>query len=620
MSIAEPSGPPDKDPRPLGIGTGLKMNTLRRTIARLAQFLADTLAALTGLYYSKKCAAIVKRLGLVGFERDAINRRRGFIIIQIDGLSHEALQAALGAGVMPYTKKMLERGQLRLSRWRCGLPSTTPAAQAGIMFGDNDDIPGYRWYDKRRHTPVIAKNPNDMSEIQSRLSASHPGILRGGSSSGNVFDGDASVSLFTLGAINGRRLFESVRGLGFLVLFLLNPWRTLKIGCLSVREYVVAVLEQVRARLHLGRPMPLLDLHPWVRVFSNVILSELQTFAVQIDIYRGTPTIYSTYYGYDETAHHHEVGSAAARRALRNIDAQIHQIDRLRRARLNREYDLYILSDHGLTTAQPFARLYGETLGQFIARQIGKPVHLAETDDRENQAEVHAQYLLEELRTIETNLGERGAIIAHTLYRLAEKRLSQPRDQTPWHVERANDIVVRNSGSLSHVYFNVTDAQMTLGQVMEIFPELIPRLVLHEGIWLVAGREGNEVLVIGNEGVLRLGVGYRVHGQNPLRFLPEPEWAADQIRRLVLFPHSGDLIVLGHYDPATNTVVSFEEQWATHGGLGGPQDYPFIMHPAEVQWDFEGVLNAEDLYSYFASRYGIAQPVPVSIPASIPVS
>lgn len=598
---------------------GLKMNTLQRTIARMAQFLADTLAALTGLYYSKKYAAIVKRLGLAG-PGEAADGRRGFIIIQIDGLSHEALQAALEAGIMPHTRKMLERGHLRLSRWRCGLPSTTPAAQAGILFGNNEDIPGYRWYDKRRRTPVVAKSPNDMGEVQARLSASRPGILQGGLSSGNVFDGDASVSLSTLGAINERRLFESVRGLGFLMLFLLNPWRALRMGFLSVREYVVAALERIKARFRLGRPVPLVDLHPWVRVFSNVILSELQTFAVQIDIYRGTPAIYSTYYGYDETAHHHEVSSTAARRSLRDIDAHIHQIDRLRRARLNRDYDLYILSDHGLTPAHPFAWLYGETLGQFIARQIGKPMRLAETDDGENQAGVHAQYLLEELRAIEANLGERGAIIAHALYRLAEKRLTQPGDQTTRHVDRANDIVVRNSGSLSHVYFNVTDAQMELSQVMEVFPELIPRLVLHEGIWLVAGREGNEVVVIGKEGILRLGVGYRVHGQNPLRLLPEPEWAADQIRRLLFFPHSGDLIVFGHYDPATNTVVSFEEQWAAHGGLGGPQDYPFIMYPDRVQWDFEGVRNAEELYGYFASRYGIAEPLAMSIATPIPAT
>ncbi|MBK6561997.1 hypothetical protein [Candidatus Amarobacter glycogenicus] len=57
------------------------------------------------------------------------------------------------------------------------------------------------------------------------------------------------------------------------------------------------------------------------------------------------------------------------------------------------------------------------------------------------------------------------------------------------------------------------------------------------------------------------------------RIWPDPA-ALQQVDRLVRFPHSGDLVLLGTWY-ADGSVVGFEEHVATHGGLGGPQDYPF---------------------------------------------
>jgi hypothetical protein len=54
------------------------------------------------------------------------------------------------------------------------------------------------------------------------------------------------------------------------------------------------------------------------------------------------------------------------------------------------------------------------------------------------------------------------------------------------------------------------------------------------------------------------------------------------LRRIAGFPNSGDMIVVGGFDPATSQVVSFEELVGSHGGLGGPQGEPFIAHPADL--------------------------------------
>jgi hypothetical protein len=105
--------------------------------------------------------------------------------------------------------------------------------------------------------------------------------------------------------------------------------------------------------------------------------------------------------------------------------------------------------------------------------------------------------------------------------------------------------------------------------------------------------------MMGGGGTEGGGGSEEVRGQNPLLALPEPELAASQLRQLASFPHSGDLIIFGAW--RDDEVICFEDQVASHGGLGGPQDYPFIMYPAELNLDLEEVTNARDLYPHFAA-------------------
>jgi hypothetical protein len=55
--------------------------------------------------------------------------------------------------------------------------------------------------------------------------------------------------------------------------------------------------------------------------------------------------------------------------------------------------------------------------------------------------------------------------------------------------------------------------------------------------------------------------------------------AAEGLRRLAGFDAAGDLIAIGHVDPGSGTVLSFEELVGSHGGLGGPQERPFVAAP-----------------------------------------
>ena len=578
----------------------------------LTRKIVDLFNALANLYYSRKYAAITERMGL---EESHVNaQKRGFIILQIDGLAYDHLRQAMAKGYAPHIKRLLEKKVLKLARWRCGLPSTTPAVQAGIMFGNNFDIPAFRWYEKESNTSVVCKLPGLVKAMQDRISTGRRGILRGGSSYVNMFDGDARLSLFTLGAINSQRFFENVRGVGFLLLFLLSPLRVLRVIVLSLWGYLIDLGKRVVALFVPGYHRPFSVLSPFLQIITNVVFREIQTFACLIDIYRGMPAIYTNYYSYDEVAHHFRIGSTESLKALRGIDKQIRQIDRLRTQYRKRQYDLYILSDHGMTPSIPFEKAYGDSLGQYIAEQIGEGVFTDERGGDERPSAAKALFLLEELKGIEPRLSERGASLVQAAYRFVDKRLivdpalssAEVDEDASWDLSKRGDIVVRNSGSLSHVYFNVTPRPMNLSEIALIYPRLLNRLIVHQGIGLVVGREEGEAVIVGKEGTLTLPLHppqmgeKEVRGQNPLLSLPEPELAASQLRQLASFPHSGDIIVFGAWRE-DGEVVCFENQVASHGGLGGPQDYPFIIYPSELNLDLEEVTNARDLYPHFAA-------------------
>jgi hypothetical protein len=525
------------------------MKRIGEIVAQIARTLLDLVAALLGIYYSAKYAAVVRRLGLPRLA--AGNKRRGFLVIQIDGLSHPALVAALERGYAPYLQRLLRREGYVLDPWHPGLPCTTPAVQAGIMFGNNEDIPAFRWYDKSSGEAIVCKVPRVVKEIQERVGAGRRGILRGGSSIMNMFDGHAALSLFTLSAMDRQRFFEHVRGMGFLLLFGLNPLRTLKMLLLILWEYVTELVQGTLKKLKRETPRPLERGFTFLRIMSNVVLREIQTFAVMVDLYRGVPAIYTTYYGYDELAHHYGVLSRPALKALRAIDRCIRRIDRLRQLALTREYDLYVLSDHGMTAAVPLAQAHGQTLGALLRELAGAKAAVNEAFGNERQGALQTVYLLDELAAIEANLNPPLAYIPRKLRQLVAKRIRlNGEENLGWDLARQTDVVARYSGSLAHIYFNVSPKQLSVSEIATLYPNLLSDLAAHPGVWLVVGREDEQVLVLSRRGVLTLDGedGYHVEGEDPLALVPHPRLTAAELRRVARFSQSGDLIVLGHYE------------------------------------------------------------------------
>ena len=99
-------------------------------------------------------------------------------------------------------------------------------------------------------------------------------------------------------------------------------------------------------------------------------------------------------------------------------------------------------------------------------------------------------------------------------------------------------------------------------------------------------------LAIGGEGIYYLRDG-KVEGENPLaNFGPH---VVQHLLRTDEFKFSPDILVNSFYDPDKNEVAAFEELIGSHGGIGGEQSYPFIMHPVEWILDHE-IVGAEELH------------------------
>ncbi len=559
-----------------------------------ARRLVDLVDGLASRFNRHRYDALARRLGR--YPHAEAGYRRGFVIVQIDGLAYDHLIEAMAQGYTPHLRRLLSQGRYRLMRWHCGLPSTTPAVQAGLMFGNNFDIPGLRWYEKDAGRSVVCKLPSGAQALHARTAAAGPGILRGGSSYVSLLDGDATLSLFTLSSLGEGHFLEDVKGVGFLFLFLLSPLRLVRIAAVSLGEYLRDLGKRLVALFIPGYYEPPALISPLLKTVVTVLFRELQTFSAFLDIHRGTPAIYTNYYGYDDDAHHFGPNSREAFRTLRGIDREIGQLERLAWRAQRREYDFYVISDHGQTPSAPFHQLYGKTLGQYIVEAMEAGLSIDERSTGEQVSAAQAQILLEEIRDIEERLRPAGARLLQATRRFIDKRVVM-HDETEWDLSRRNDVVVRNSGSLAHVYFNVSRRPMDLDEVALLYPHLLPRLLEQPGIGWIVGRQGEQVVVMNKEGTLTLGHGEYVEGSHPLAGLPEPGFVAHQLRRLTSYPHSGDLILLGAWE--AGRVVSFEDQAAGHGGLGGPQGYPFIVYPAEAVLSLDGWDAPGALYQHF---------------------
>ncbi len=514
---------------------------------------------------------------ILGFARRSDSaygtKKPGVVMIEIDGLSDRGLHEALDSGYMPVLKRWLNEGRFRMQRWNCGLPSQTSSSQAGILYGRNDEIPAFRWYEKDRQQMMISNRPWTASEIHKRVSDGSGLLADQGSSLSNLVSGDAPYSAMTLSSLLDGPGAIRQRSYGYYLLFL-NPYSFSRTLVLMVWEVIREIGQRCRARLHgnteahtRGGTFPLL------RSVSNVFLRDLNLYLLIEDILSGTPTVYSTFLGYDVVAHHTGPLNHDALLTLKHFDEGLDALERAVK-RAPRPYEFVVLSDHGQSPGATFEQRYGLTLENLVERALDGREHVfgAPTED---ESWAHLNALLSQAIQIENVAGRTARRVFKRRTRDGYVEFGPPREP----VEKPrSDVIVCPSGNLGHVYFTDTPDRLSLEEITVRYPRLISTIISHPGIGFVLVHSNlYGAVVIGRQGINYLDSGY-IDGVDPLTVFGDD--AALQLKRLDSFWNAGDLVINSAYFPGTGEVAAFEDLVGSHGGLGGDQMNAFVIYPS----------------------------------------
>jgi hypothetical protein len=161
--------------------------------------------------------------------------------------------------------------------------------------------------------------------------------------------------------------------------------------------------------------------------------------------------------------------------------------------------------------------------------------------------------------------------------------------------------------------------RMTLEEITQRHPDLVPALCAHPHVGFVVARsERDGAVALGAGGLHRLGDGH-VEGADPLAgFSPN---AARHLLRTDGFAHAPDLLVNSFYDAATEEGCAFEELISFHGGMGGAQTRPFVLHPVGLPAPSVPVVGAAAVHDLLcgwrAGLQGDAAPAPARVTVAL---
>jgi uncharacterized membrane protein YvlD (DUF360 family) len=489
----------------------------------------------------------------------------GIIYLEIDGLAVPVLRRAMRDGNAPHMARWIAEGTHRLTEWETDLSSQTGASQAGILLGSNEDISAFRWVEKETATLMTCSAPADCAEIERRHATGIGLLIDGGASRGNLLSGEADEVILTV-----SRMEEEKKSNPGYRAFLANGDNVTRVLVLFVWEVILewtaalrAIRRDVQPRGHRG------GIYPLMRGALCVFVRDLIVSGVLTDMMRGRPAIYATFSSYDEVAHHSGLERTDTLEALRKLDDHFGQIERARRY-APRPYEIVVLSDHGQTQGATFKQRNGYGLDDLVERSLsrGEVAGIAGGD-------------------------EQSSMVGHAVSEATGKQTKRPKNDVS-----DRDVVVLGSGNLGLVYLMEEPRRLTLEEIEERHPQLIPALRAHPHVgWLLVRSSEHGAVALGPRGTRYLGGG-RVEGDDPLA--PFSPHAPQHLLRTDGFAHVGDIMVGSFYDPELDEGCAFEELISFHGGIGGPQTRPFILHPVQLEVPPGPILGAASVHGILA--------------------
>ena len=485
----------------------------------------------------------------------------GLVCIQIDGLGHDVLRRAMASGVAPTMASLVSSGTHSLTAWHTDWSSQTGASQLGILHGSNRDVPAFRWYDKSSRTIAVFSDPASNAERERERSKLTGLLADDGASRGNLFTGGAQDNVLVVSRMRGARMGGG--GTGYSGYFI-DPANAVRTFVRFVAEIVREIRQSLISRRRGIVPrVPRGGIYPLVRAFTTVVETDVVVAAVIGDLVRGRSIVYADLVGYDEVSHHSGVERPETLAVLRKLDAEIAMIHAVAQSS-ERAYHLVLLSDHGQSQGTTFTARYGESLQSLVLRGCA----LAEASDRP----MHGG-------------GAEGAAYAAASVGIGSA--DSPESEV-------DNVIVLASGNVGLVSFAHTHTRATREWIDAVYPGLIETLIGHPGIgFVLVATESGESEVLGAHGSVSVGTG-SVVGEDPLAVFGHG--VLDLIRRTDSFGNVPDVMINGTYWPDTDEVAAFEEQVGSHGGLGGEQTRPFLLHPVQLSTPPGPIHGAESIH------------------------
>ncbi|MFN7141292.1 MAG: endonuclease, partial [Limisphaerales bacterium] len=178
---------------------------------------------------------------------DAKPEKPGLLLIQIDGLARVQFEKALRTGKMPFLKRLLRRQHYELRDFYSGLPATTPAVQAELLYGVRGAVPSFTFLNRtlRRHCTMY--NPESVKIVEEGLQGKGEGLLKGGSSWSNTYSGGASAdeTHICAASIGLGDMLRSRSAFGFAGMLLLQIPFVLRVAGLILFELFLSIWDVI---------------------------------------------------------------------------------------------------------------------------------------------------------------------------------------------------------------------------------------------------------------------------------------------------------------------------------------------------------------------------------------
>lgn len=286
---------------------------------------------------------------------------KSLVILHIDGLGAGIFSRALDDGRMPFTQQLMEREGYEVHRYHCGLPSTTPFVQAGILYGDNTGIPSFRWWDRERRALIQFGAGSTFKKVADRYFKGCSPLTENGACIAACYPAGAADDF---GIAYQDRIYgqdpKSRSALKVVVPYLANPLHLGEWAVHAGQSIWRTAAEYAEARAEGRRPARTYVL---MDALEEIFAHHLTRYAVERAMGEGYAPIYAGFYAFDENSHAFGPSDEHSLHILRHVDHTIQKVAEARRDR----YELVVLSDHGQIETIPFSRENGRNLGELIA-------------------------------------------------------------------------------------------------------------------------------------------------------------------------------------------------------------------------------------------------------------